>query len=364
MTGCEGGSCSTCGSGSCSSDDPDRLPPGMLKHYDINQSTADGTLVFIELDAGGIVSPVSAEILAAAKSMTEGRLFAVVFGGSEIKSLYPEIFGYRVDTLYHVRDKNLETFMPEACASCMAEIASRIEPAVILFGATAIGREVAPRLAAILQSGLTADCTGLRMEGRKLISTRPAFGGTLMADIECIGFPQMATVRPGAFPTPLKKSGQGTAIYWQPKGGCLKEIISDEVPDDEDEDIRDARILIALGNGIRDRSLIDIAESVARKMGASVCCSRALVEKGWMPSSRQVGLSGRIVEPELYIAFGISGAVQHRVGMNRAGRIIAVNSDPSAPIHGFSDLSLFADVAGVLRSLDSSLRSLGAGYGG
>lgn len=365
MSGCEGGSCSTCSSGSCSGDDPDRLPPGMLKRYDINQSTADGTLVFIETVGSGTertIAPVSAEILAAAGSMTEGRVLAVVFGGLEIKPLYSEIFGYGVDSLYHVRDRDLETYMPEAYAACIAEVVARTEPATILFGDTPIGREVAPRLAAIVGSGLTADCTGLRMEGRKLIATRPAFGGTLVADIECRGFPQMATVRPGAFPAPEKKEGQGTAIYWQYKGGSLKEIVKDEPSDDHGSDIRDARILIALGDGIRDRSLIDVAESVAGKLGAHVCCSRALVEKGWMPASRQVGLSGRIVKPELYIAFGISGAIQHRVGMNGAERIIAVNSDPSAPIHGFADLSLLADAGSVLRSLDSSLRSLRAGY--
>lgn len=357
MSGCEGGSCSSCSTGSCS-DDPDRLPPGMLKHYDINQSTADGTLVYIETEDSGdcvSVSQVSAEIASAARAMTEGRLFAVVFGGLEIKPLYQEIFGYGVDTLYHVKDRDLQTYMPEAYAACMAEIAERIEPATILFGATPIGRELAPRLAASLGSGLTADCTGLRMEGRRLIATRPAFGGTVLADIECVGFPQMATVRPGAFPSPEKKSGQGTAIYWQYKGGSLKDIISDAISEDSGKDIGDARILIALGDGIRDRSMIEVAESVAGKLGAQVCCSRALVEKGWMPRSRQVGLSGRTVKPDLYIAFGISGAIQHRVGMNRAGKIIAVNNDPSAPIHGFADLSLLTDAAGVLRSLDSSL---------
>ena len=361
MSGCEGGSCAT-----CPSSDPDRLPPGMLRHYDINQSTADGTLVCIETeekDGVPIVSAASTELAAKASEMTDGRVLGVVFGGPEIKALYSELFGYGIDTLYHVRDKRIETtYMPEAYADCIGEIAARTEPAVILFPATQKGREVAPRLAATLHAGLTADCTDLRMDGRKLIATRPAFGGTLIADIACVGFPQMATVRPGAFPRPEKKEGEGTAIYWQYSGDDIKTIAKD-IPGKPDDDITKARILIALGDGIKDRSLIGVAESVASKMDAEVCCSRALVEKGWMPRSRQVGLSGRIVSPDVYIAFGISGAVQHRVGMNGAGKIIAVNSDASAPIHGFADLSLLADAGDVLRAMDASLRLLEERHG-
>ncbi len=359
MSGCEGGSCSTCDSGN-----PDRLPPGMLRRYDINQSTADGTLVVIETVGKGDdvkVSEASAGLLAKAREMTEGRLFAVVFGGLEVKPLYPEIFGYGVDTLYHVRDQRLETYIPEAYSECLAAVVDRIEPAAVLFNASQYGREVAPRLAASLGVGLTADCTGLSADGRKLIATRPAFGGTLMADIEYIGFPQIATVRPGAFPAPERKEGQGTAIYWQYTGDSVPDGFRDSPVENGGDDIGDARIVISLGDGIRDRSVIEVAERVCGKMGAALCCSRALVEKGWMPRSRQVGMSGRIVNPDLYIAFGISGAVQHRVGMNGAKRIIAVNDDPDAPIHGFADVSLLADAGEVLRSLEKSL--LRARYG-
>ena len=179
----------------------------------------------------------------------------------------------------------------------------------------------------------------------------------LMADIECLRFPQMATVRPGTFPIPEEREGTGTAIYWQHRAVPGKEIISEERVIDTGSDIRDARILIALGDGIRDRSLIDVAESVATKVGGMVCCSRSLVEKGWMPRSRQVGMSGRTVAPDLYIAFGISGAVQHRAGMSSSGRVIAVNNDPDAPIHRYADLSLIADAGDILREMDRSLRS-------
>lgn len=357
MSDCSGGSCSSCSS--CSSDDPDRLPPGMLSRYNINESTADGTLIWVELVEGAEwphVSDVSAELIAAAKGMDDGRVFAVVFGGLEVKPLYSEIFGYGADSLYHVRERSLESYSPEAYAGCLASIVERVSPAVILIGSTSRGREVAPRLAAMLGTGLTADCTGLSMDGRKLVMTRPAFGGNLLADIECTKFPQMATVRQGSFPRPEKVDGQGTAIYWQYTDGMLKDVLSEEPIAGPSDDIRDAKVLIALGGGIRDRSSIDIAESIASRIGAMVCCSRSLVERGWMPRSRQVGMSGRTVTPDIYLAFGISGAVQHRVGMSGSKRIVAINNDPDAPIHGFSDLSLITDADSVLRSLDEKMK--------
>ena len=363
MSDCSGGSCSSCSS--CgSSDDPDRLPPGMLKVYDLNQSTADGVLVWIETEGSGEdlrMADVSAELLGAARGLSDGRVFGVVFGGQEVKALYPRIFGYGVDTLYHVRERELEVYHPEGYASCMVSLIKRIEPATVLIGATSRGRELAPRIASELGTGLTADCTGLTADGRRVVMTRPAFGGTLMADIECLRFPQMATVRPGTFPMPEARDGTGTAIYWQFSGGLNKEIISEESVTESGEDIRDARILISLGDGIRDRSLIDVAESVARKVGGMVSCSRSLVEKGWMPRSRQVGMSGRTVAPEVYIAFGISGAVQHRAGISGVRKVIAVNSDPDAPIHHYADLSLIADAGDILREMDRALRGSRSG---
>lgn len=348
--GCAGGSCETCASG-----ENGRLPPGMLKIFDVDQSTADGVLVFVETTANGM-APVSLELLGKARELTDGRVFAVMFGPGERRDLYPAIFGCGVDSLYHVREKRLETYLPEAWAESITALVQRIEPAIVLFGATPIGREIAPRVAASLRCGLTADCTGLKAEGRDLTATRPAFGGNLIADIRYVGYPQLATVRPGTFPMPEIKEGTGTAIYWQQGAETFKDVIEDVPTEKDDADIGSARVLISLGDGVRDRSLIDVAESVARKMGGMVSCSRALVEKGWMPRSRQVGMSGRTVHPDLYIAFGISGSVQHRAGMSGSKKVIAVNNDPDAPIHGFADVSLLADAGDVLRSLDRRLR--------
>ncbi len=346
MSGCEGGSCSTCGS----NDDPDRLPPGMLRRYDLNQSTADGVLVWVEMGEDGPLE-VSEEILSFASAADVGRVFAVIFGDAGMKQHYPRIFGFGANTIYHVRGDGSERYDPEVVVSSLAGIAERVVPASILIGATDRGREVAPRLASALETGLTADCTSLSFEDRKMVMTRPAFGGNLMADIECSKFPQMATVRPGALPRNEPVQRSGTAIYWQYEGGPIKEILSEEAAPVEGPDIRNAKMLISLGGGIRDRETVKLAFKVASQYGAEVSCSRVLVERGLLPHSRQVGMSGRCVSPDLYIAMGISGSVQHMAGIKDAKRIIAVNTDQDAPIHNFADLSLICDAKSVLESM-------------
>lgn len=342
MSGCSGGSCSTCSDG-----DPDRLPPGMLKEYNLGQSTAEGIMVWIELSDD--IEDVSAELIAESKRIGDGRVFGVVFGGPELKEHYPEIFGYGVDTLYHVR--GIPVYSPEEYAEAFAAVVERVNPATILMGATTRGRELAPRLAAMLQTGLTADCTSLSFDGRDVVMTRPALTGNIMADIVCNRYPQMATVRRGTFRKPEPSEGTGTAIYWQYTKPVKREILSETPSEESDCDIRNARVLIALGGGIRDMSLIDVAEKVAEEHGGMVCCSRALVDRGWMPRSRQIGMSGTTVKPDIYIAFGISGAVQHRAGMVDAKRVIAVNTDPDAPIHKFADLSILSDAGPVLKAM-------------
>ena len=348
--GCNG-SCSSCSSGD--QEGQERLPPGILKEYNLNQSTSDGTLVWVRFQ-DSVPSGTALDIIAEVKRICEGRVFAVVFGGPEIKEHYPRIFGAGADTIYHVRDKRLEQYVPEAYAQCLCDISERVNPAIVLFEADPYGREVAPCMAAMMGTGLTADCTGLECDGRTLTMIRPAFSGNIMANIICYRFPQIATVRKGVFPHEDRRDGTGTAIYWQYTGDVDKRIVSEKKKDVESK-VCDADVLIALGDGIHDRSLIDVAESIAGKIGGAVCCSRALVDRGWMPHDRQVGMSGHNVKPRLYVAFGISGAVQHIVGMVDSEVIISVNNDPEAPIHKYADLSLIADCGAVLRALDSAL---------
>lgn len=355
--------CESCSSGSCQSNDKSGLPPGMLKKYRLNVDRSDGFLVWIETekDSDGNIRMCghAKELLGKIKEMdgNRSRIWGVVFGHSELKPLYPEIYSYGVETLYEVHDRRLSVFHPEAYADNIARIAVRTEPAVVLFGATPRGREVAPRVAAELDAGLTADCTELSLDGRDLLMTRPAFGGNVVATIRCTSYPQIATVRPGTFPVPEpEEDRRGTVIYWQSTSRVLKDIVSSETKTGTGDDITKARILVSLGAGIRKES-VPIAESVAEKLGGTVSCSRKLVEKGWFPPSRQVGQSGKTVAPEIYLAFGISGSVQHLAGIGSAKRIIAVNKDVDAGISEVADEIIVGDADAILRELDRCLRN-------
>ena len=325
----------------------------MLAAYNLDQNTADGILVYIETD-GKTLHPSVRGILGKAREISSGRVFGIMFAGVGGKLLYDEIFSYGVDTVYHMRNSSVKEFQPITYAEAMADVSHRIGPASILFAATPQGRELAPLVAARLGAGLTADCTGLESDGRKLTMTRPALGGNILATIECDTFPQMATVRPGTFPDPMPEEGRKGTAFSRPYRICSeKNILSKEIID-IDDDIGKARVLISLGNGVRNRSTIDVAEKVAKYLGASVSCTRAIVDKGWMSHSSQVGQSGRTVSPDIYIALGISGSVQHMAGL-RAKRIISVNKDRSAPINAFADKVIVGDADSILKDMLSSL---------
>ncbi len=352
--------CESCSTGSCSGEKGD-LPPGMLQAYKLNVDRSDGFLVWIEVetDASGIrISDCSKEILGKVHSMNAGRsrVWGVVFGHLELKPLYDRIFSLGVETLYEVHDKKLSVFHPEAYADNIAQIVVRTEPAVVLLGATPKGKELAPRVAAKLQTGLTADCTDLSFEDRTLHMIRPAFGGNLLATIRCSTFPQMATVRPGTFAIPETVSGKrGTVIYWQNTSCVLKEIIKSEPVSGLVDDISKSKIILALGAGV-SKSSVSLAVDVASKLGASVACSRKLVEKGWFNPSHQVGQTGKTVTPEVYIAFGISGALQHVAGMSSSRKIIAINKDPDAPISRIADELIVGDADAILKELHKSVQ--------
>ena len=203
MSNCSG-SCSTCEDGNCSS----RLPPGMLAQYDLEQDVSDDILVFIESDSDGNVHPSVIGFLGKARQISSGRVFGVMFAGAEGRQQYDMLFSYGIDTLYHMRNPSVKDFQPLTFAEAIADLSKRITPASILISATPYGRELAPLIAAKLDTGLTADCTRLEAEGRKLIMSRPALGGNIEATIETDRFPQMATVRPGTFPDPEPEVGR------------------------------------------------------------------------------------------------------------------------------------------------------------
>ncbi len=355
---CSDGSCSSgsCSDGTCGSD---RLPPGMLKIYDLDQETSDGILVFIELiekDGKLALHPSVRSVLGHARKITDGRLFGAMFASADGRELYDEIYSFGVDSLYHMRNPAVTNYQPGIFSKALIDLVVRINPAAMLFSATHVGRELAPLVSAGLNVGLTADCTVIESKGRDLIMKRPALGGNIIATIVSDKYPNMATVRPGVLPEPVPETGRkGSAIAWPYKCTESHEIIETKTPE-KGHDIANSKILISLGNGIRNRDSVDYAYYIADKIGASVSCSRAIVDRGWMPLASQVGQSGRTVSPEIYIAFGISGSVQHMAGI-RSERIVSINKDKTAPINSHSEKVLIGDADEILRRWKISLEN-------
>ena len=256
---------------------------------------------------------------------------------------------------FSVDDQNLKLYTTEPYAQAIYQIATQRQPSVMLFGATSIGRDLAPRLSARLKTGLTADCTRLEIDQQgNLFMTRPAFGGNLFATIVCPdNRPQMSTVRPGVMKklTPdQNRVGEVIVekIEWQQNKFLVK--VLEEVKETQNvEKIEEAKILVSCGRGVKD---VKPAFEFAQKIKGTVSSSRALVDTGVMEHSRQVGQTGKTVRPQAYIAMGISGAIQHLAGMEESEFIIAVNTDKSAPIFKVANLGIVSDAGAVLKQLN------------
>ena len=305
----------------------------------------------------GEVQNVALELLGVARELAEktGEKVNAMLLGHNVTDKAQSLIAHGADGVYVVDDANLEKFVTEPYAQAVTHIAKKYEPNVILFGATSIGRDLAPRLSARLKTGLTADCTKLEMdEEGNLFMTRPAFGGNLFATIICPDHrPQMSTVRPGV----MKKldrddSRHGEVVVEKMEWDTSKFVVSvvEEVKSTQCAGkIEDAKILVSCGRGVKD---IAPAHELAGKLGGAVSASRALVDAGVIEHCNQVGQTGKTVRPEAYLAFGISGAIQHLAGMEESEYIVAVNTDKNAPIFKVANLGIVADAAAVFKNIN------------
>jgi electron transfer flavoprotein alpha subunit/NAD-dependent dihydropyrimidine dehydrogenase PreA subunit len=290
------------------------------------------------------------------------HLSVVVLGDGRLTGL-DTLIACGADRVIRCRHRLLSRFTSEGFASAVSALISKEKPSVFLFGATPHGRELAPKVAARLQLGLTADCTGLGIDEKgQLVQTRPAFGGNIMASIVSpYTRPQMATVRPNVFsagePDSSRKGHiEDFEVALSQTAIRTKLLSVEQLADEGNAGIEDADIIVAAGRGCRKKENLALIQELADALGGVTAGSRALVELDWIPHTKQVGQSGLTVGPQLYIAVGISGAIQHLVGMSSAKTVIAINKDPYAPIFKVADLGIVGDAMEIVPMLIKKLK--------
>lgn len=315
-----------------------------------------GVFVFIEQRKGEI-QKISLELLGKAREIADklGEQVTAVIIGYHITKDLETLIHYGADTVLYTDDKTLEIYMTEPYTKVLTEIINSRKPEIFLIGATAIGRDLAPRVSARVYTGLTADCTALDVEEetRNLLMTRPAFGGNIMATIICPEHrPQMSTVRPGVMEILEKDSSrEGKIEVFQvelTEEDMNVEIVEVIEETKQNANIEEANVLISGGRGIRTPENYAVLNELAQLLKGQVSASRAAVDEGWIDRNHQVGQTGKTVRPDLYIACGISGAIQHLAGMEESEYIIAINNDSGAPIFEVADLGIVGDVQKVI----------------
>lgn len=318
-----------------------------------------GIWVFVEQKKGKVQS-VAYELLGKARELAEKLSCEVsgVFIGNSLEGQIEELIWRGADNVYLVQAPELANFQDEPYTSVLVALVQKYKPEILLCGATAIGRSLISRVAVKIKTGLTADCTGLDIDPAKkiLLQTRPAFGGNIMATIICPNYrPQMATVR--------HKVMQPIEPDKKRKGKIIREALDSslfvsrakllEIVDEVESlvNIAEADIIVSGGRGMGGPENFKLLEELASALGAAVGASRAAVDSGWMPYSHQVGQTGRTVAPKIYIACGISGQIQHLVGMQSSKMIVAINKDPEAPIFKVATYGIVGDLFEVIPAL-------------
>ena len=330
-----------------------------------------GVWVYAEFRSGKVAQVVY-ELLGIGRKLADQRgvKLSAVLLGSGFENEAKELIAYGAEQVFQVDDPALADFTDDAYGNVVEDLINQYKPEIVLAGATAIGRSFIPRLATMLGTGLTADCTGLaiREEDGMLLQTRPAFGGNIMATIECpANRPQMATVRPLVMKAMEKDSSrQGEVMEVDPDKTRIQSrvrVINSVKEESEQANINEADVLVAGGRGLEDKKGFEMIRELAGLLGGATAASRAAVDNGWIPYPHQVGQTGKTVCPKIYIACGISGAIQHMVGMQSADTIIVINRDENAPIFDVATYGIVGDVFEVIPKLIERLKERQAGGG-
>lgn len=335
-----------------------------------------GVYIFAQ-QVDNAISPIAFELLGKAKELAkdlETEVTAVLLGYN-VKGLADSLAEYGADNVVVVDSPVLETYRTEPYTQALTAVINEYKPEIMLVGATAIGRDLGPRVSARVGTGLTADCTVLEIgdfplnplpnreqKHNQLLMTRPAFGGNTIATIACPdNRPQMATVRPGVMQKIDRIDGaKANVIEFNPvleENNCYVEILDVVKEIKTTVDIQEAKILVSGGRGVGSKENFKLLEDLADAIGGVVACSRAAVDNGWMDKDLQVGQTGKTVRPNVYFAIGISGAIQHTSGMEESDIIIAINKDASAPIFDVADYGIVGDLNKIVPMLTEALKA-------
>ncbi|MHA1905857.1 MAG: FAD-binding protein [Candidatus Thorarchaeota archaeon] len=318
---------------------------------------------------GDKLKGVSYELVTKARELADklGENVVALLIGHEVEGHAESLIHQGADKVLVVDDKILADYTTDAYTIAVVSLISPRKPAAILFGATGNGRDLAPRVAARLQLGLTADCTGLDIDDeRQLVQTRPAFGGNIMAEILCpYTRPQMATVRPNVFkPTERDTSltGEIEKVELAISPVQVRTRVMEKVSEITEGmiSVEEADVIVCSGRGIKEPANLALPTELAKLLDAAVGGSRPIVDLGWLPPTQQVGQSGRTVSPKLYFALGISGAIQHCAGMGSSEIIVAINKDPEAPIFEMADYGIVGDLFAILPEIIAEIKRVQA----
>ena len=342
----------------------------------MNLEEYKGVFVFAQ-QVDNKLNGIALELVGKGKDLAKdlGTEVTAVLIGSDVMSLTKELAEYGADRIIVVDDPELKEYRTEPYAHALAEVIKKYKPEIMLVGATAIGRDLGPRVSARIHTGLTADCTqqeigdfpinpipGREQLHNQLLMTRPAFGGNTIATIACPNFrPQMATVRPGVMQKAERVEGAQAVIEEFNPGfvpnNKYVEILDIVKAVSDVEDIMDAKILVSGGRGVGSAENFKLLDDLAEALGGTVSCSRAVVDAGWKSKDLQVGQTGKTVRPQIYFAIGISGAIQHVAGMEESDLIVAINKDETAPIFDVADYGIVGDLNKIVPALTEQLKA-------
>ena len=340
-----------------------------------NLEAYKGVFVFAQ-QVDNVISNIAYELIGKGKELAKdlGVEVTAVLVGSDVKGLADQLAEYGADKVIVVDDPELKEYRTEPYTHAIASVIKEFKPEIFLIGATAIGRDLGPRVCARIHTGLTADCTkldigdfpmnpvpGRETKHNQLLMTRPAFGGNTIATIACPDFrPQMATVRPGVMQKAPKEAGKKAVVTeFNPgftKNNKYVDILEVVKAVSNTVDIMDAKILVSGGRGVGSPENFKILDDLAEAIGGTVSCSRAVVDAGWKPKDLQVGQTGKTVRPNVYFAIGISGAIQHLAGMVESDIIVAINKDESAPIFDVADYGVVGDLNKIVPMLTEKIK--------